>query len=125
MQAMAGMNRGLNLPSIQKIMNDFERESSMMDMKENMMSDAIDDVMDEEEDEEEEEDKILKEVLDEIGVDLSQKVYHYALYPIAPLNLPYFTVNRCSNGSSDSIYSRKQAACCYRRAIKSFTSCPC
>ncbi|PPQ65103.1 hypothetical protein CVT24_003064 [Panaeolus cyanescens] len=73
-RAMAGMNKGLNLPSIQRIMNDFERESSMMDMKENMMSDAIDDVMDEEEDEEEEEDKILKEVLDEIGVDLSQKL---------------------------------------------------
>lgn len=46
----------------------------MMDMKEEMMSDAVDDVMDEEEDEEEEGDKILKEVLDEIGVGLSQQV---------------------------------------------------
>jgi len=69
------MNRGLNLPAIQKIMNEFEKESSMMDMKEEMMSDSIDDVMDEaEEDEEEEGDKILKQVLDEIGVDLSQQV---------------------------------------------------
>ncbi|KAG6833212.1 Charged multivesicular body protein 2A [Tephrocybe sp. NHM501043] len=73
-KAMASMNRGLNLPSIQKIMNDFEKESSMMDMKEEMMSDAVDDVMDEEEDEEEEGDKILKEVLDEIGVNLSQQL---------------------------------------------------
>ncbi|KAF9533337.1 Snf7-domain-containing protein [Crepidotus variabilis] len=73
-KAMASMNRGLNLPSIQRIMNDFEKESSMMDMKEEMMSDAVDDVMDEEEDEEEEGDKILKEVLDEIGVDLSQQL---------------------------------------------------
>ncbi|KAF5331026.1 hypothetical protein D9619_005720 [Psilocybe cf. subviscida] len=73
-RAMASMNRGLNLPSIQKIMNEFEKESSMMDMKEEMMSDAVDDVMDAEEDEEEEGDKILKEVLDEIGVDLSQKL---------------------------------------------------
>ncbi|KAF8964637.1 Snf7-domain-containing protein [Flammula alnicola] len=73
-RAMASMNRGLNLPSIQKIMNDFEKESSMMDMKEEMMSDAVDDVMDAEEDEEEEGDKILKEVLDEIGVDLSQQL---------------------------------------------------
>lgn len=69
------MNRGLNLPSIQRIMTEFEKESSMMDMKEGMMSDAVDDVMDgEEEDEEEEGDKILKEVLDEIGVNLSQQV---------------------------------------------------
>ncbi|KAF8197371.1 vacuolar sorting protein DID4 [Pholiota molesta] len=50
------------------------RESSMMDMKEEMMSDTIDDVMDGEEDEEEEGDKILKEVLDEIGVNLSQQL---------------------------------------------------
>lgn len=69
------MNRGLNLPQIQRIMTEFEKESSMMDMKEEMMSDAVDDVMDEEEDEEEEGDKILKQVLDEIGVDLSQQVY--------------------------------------------------
>lgn len=74
-QAMASMNRGLNLPQIQKIMQDFEKENSMMDMKEEMMSDAVDDVMDDEAEEEEEEgDKILKEVLDEIGVGLSQQV---------------------------------------------------
>jgi len=72
-RAMASMNRGLNLPSIQRIMNDFEKESSMMDMKEEMMSEAVDDVMDEE-DEEEEGDNILKQVLDEIGVDLSQQL---------------------------------------------------
>ena len=69
------MNRGLNLPSIQRIMNEFEKESATMDMKEEMMSDAVDDVMnDEVEDEEEEGDKILKEVLDEIGVDVSHQV---------------------------------------------------
>jgi charged multivesicular body protein 2A len=71
---MASMNRGLNLPGIQKIMNDFEKESSMMDMKETMMSETIDEVMDQEEDEEEEGDKILKEVLDEIGVSLAHQV---------------------------------------------------
>ncbi|KAJ4488265.1 vacuolar sorting protein DID4 [Lentinula aciculospora] len=73
-RAMGAMNRGLNLPAIQRIMTEFERESSMMDMKEEMMSDAVDDVMDDEEDEEEEGDKILKEVLDEIGVSLSQQL---------------------------------------------------
>ena len=76
-QAMASMNRGLNLPGIQKIMNDFEKESSMMDMKEEMMSDAVDDVMDEEENEEEEGDKILKEVLDEIGISLAHEASQF------------------------------------------------
>jgi charged multivesicular body protein 2A len=72
---MKSMNRGLNLPQIQRIMNDFERESATMDMKEEMMNDAVDDVMDDDlEDEEEESDKILKQVLDEIGVGLSQQV---------------------------------------------------
>jgi charged multivesicular body protein 2A len=76
---MAAMNRGLNLPQIQRIMNEFEKENSMKDMKEEMMSDAVDDVMDDEaEDEEEEGDKILKEVLDEIGVSLSQQVRQLA-----------------------------------------------
>ncbi|KAH8117157.1 vacuolar sorting protein DID4 [Phellopilus nigrolimitatus] len=74
-RAMGAMNKGLNLPGIQRIMNEFEKESATMDMKEEMMSDAVDDVMDDEaEDEEEEGDKILKEVLDEIGVDISQQL---------------------------------------------------
>ncbi|KAF8479041.1 vacuolar sorting protein DID4 [Russula ochroleuca] len=74
-RAMKSMNRGLNLPQIQRIMNDFERESATMDMKEEMMNDAVDDVMDDDlEDEEEEGDKILKQVLDEIGVGISQQL---------------------------------------------------
>src|SRR5215813_14141875 len=74
-QAMGAMNRNLNLPSIQRIMNEFEKESATMDMKEEMMSDAVDDAMDDEaEDEEEEGDKILKEILDEMGVGLQHQV---------------------------------------------------
>lgn len=73
---MGMMNRSMNLPQIQRIMQEFERESATMDMKEEMMGDAVDDVMDGEEGigEEEEGDQILKEVLDEIGVSLGQQV---------------------------------------------------
>ena len=67
------MNKQINLPGIQKIMMDFERESEMMDMKEEMMNDAIDDVM-EEEDDEAESDQIVNQVLDEIGINLDQSV---------------------------------------------------
>jgi len=62
-------------------MNDFERESSTMDMKEEMMSDAVDDAMegeDEGEGEEMEGDKILKEVLDEIGMNMNESVCPFA-----------------------------------------------
>jgi charged multivesicular body protein 2A len=84
---MKSMNRGLNLPQIQRIMNEFERESATMDMKEEMMSDAVDDVMDDDlEDEEEEGDKILKQVLDEIGVGISQQVRLAAAPRSSPLN---------------------------------------
>jgi len=44
-RALQSMNRQMNLPQIQKIMSDFERQSEIMDMKEEMMNDAIDDVM--------------------------------------------------------------------------------
>ncbi|KAK9894209.1 Snf7-domain-containing protein [Cystobasidium minutum MCA 4210] len=74
-RAMALMSKTMNLPQISKILQDFERESSSMDMKEEMMSDTIDDVMEDEgETEEEESDKILKQVLDEIGVSVSQQL---------------------------------------------------
>lgn len=98
------MNRGMNLPSISKIMNDFEKESSTMDMKEEMMSDAIDDVMDDElEDEEEEGDKILRQVLDEIGVDLSQKVSSLSCVVTITTVANIRQVDRCSKWASCNI----------------------
>jgi len=70
------MSRQMNLPQIQKILQDFEKESSMMDMKEEMMGEAVDDVMEDNdgEMEEEEGDRILEEVLAEIGVSVGQQV---------------------------------------------------
>ena len=78
-RAMGMMNRSMNLPQVQRIMREFEKESEVMDMKEEMMSDAVDEAMDDDAEgigEEEEGDAILKEVLDSIGVDLSQNVSH-------------------------------------------------
>lgn len=72
-KALSSMNRGVNLPQISKIMMDFSRESEMMDMKQELVNDTIDDAM-EGEDDEEETDQILNQVLDEIGIDLDQKV---------------------------------------------------
>ncbi|KND01568.1 ESCRT-III subunit protein DID4 [Spizellomyces punctatus DAOM BR117] len=72
-KAMRSMNKQINLPGIQKIMMEFERESETMDMKEEMMNDAIDDVM-EEEDDEDESDQIVNQVLDEIGIGLDHSL---------------------------------------------------
>jgi charged multivesicular body protein 2A len=79
MQSMKGatsllgsMNRQMNLPALQRIAMEFERENEIMDERQQMMDDAIDEATGIE-DEEESED-IVKEVLDEIGVDLGQAV---------------------------------------------------
>ena len=67
-------------------MNDFEKESATMDMKEEMMSDAVDDAMegeDEGEGEDVESDKILKEVMDEIGMGMNDAVSSDAVDPRA------------------------------------------
>lgn len=72
-KAMMVMNRRMNIPAMQKILQNFEMQSEMMDMKEEMMADAMDDIFDEDQ-EEEETDEILNQVLDEIGINLSSEV---------------------------------------------------
>ena len=52
-KAMMNMNKQMKLPEIQKIMQEFEKQSEIMDMKEEMMSDVIDDALGDEDDEEE------------------------------------------------------------------------
>ncbi|ERL88001.1 hypothetical protein D910_05390 [Dendroctonus ponderosae] len=69
-RAMASMNRQLNLPQIQRILQEFEKQSEIMDMKEEVMNDAIDDAM-EGDDDEEESDAIVNQVLDELGLQLN------------------------------------------------------
>ncbi|KAI9599335.1 charged multivesicular body protein 2a [Syncephalis fuscata] len=72
-KVMKSMNHTMNLPALQRIMQEFEMESEAMDMKEEMMSDAVDDVMMDEEDEDEEE-LIVRQVLDEMGIQLDQQL---------------------------------------------------
>lgn len=69
---LGGMNRNMNLPGLQRIMMEFERENEVMDQRQEMMDDAVDDAMGV--DDEEEGEEVMKEVLDEIGVDLSKSV---------------------------------------------------
>merc|ERR1719508_245384 len=72
-RAMQKMNNQLKLPQIQKIMMEFEKQSEIMDMKEEMMEDAIDDAMGDEDDEEEG-DAIVTQVLDELGLQLTDQL---------------------------------------------------
>merc|ERR550537_870424 len=68
-KAMGAMNKQINMPQMQKIMMEFEKEADMMDMKE----DVMDDVMGAEEDEEES-DMLVNQVLDELGLSLGEEL---------------------------------------------------
>lgn len=62
----------MNLPALQRIAMEFEKENDMMDQRQEMMDDAVDDAMGVE-DEEESED-VVNQVMDELGIDLGQAV---------------------------------------------------
>merc|ERR1719367_880590 len=72
-KAMMNMNKQMKLPEIQKIMQEFEKQSEIMDMKEEMMSDVIDDALGDEDDEEES-DAIVSQVLDELGLQMTDQI---------------------------------------------------
>eukprot|EP01121_Diplochlamys_sp_Union-15-3_P017986 TRINITY_DN6453_c0_g1_i1.p1 TRINITY_DN6453_c0_g1~~TRINITY_DN6453_c0_g1_i1.p1 ORF type:complete len:136 (+),score=33.84 TRINITY_DN6453_c0_g1_i1:35-409(+) len=72
-RAMIRMNRQINLPAMQQIMMEFERQSEIMNMKEEVIGETMDDML-EQDDEEEETETIINQVLDEIGIDIGQEL---------------------------------------------------
>uniref|UniRef100_A0A8C3Y5Y2 Charged multivesicular body protein 2A n=1 Tax=Catharus ustulatus TaxID=91951 RepID=A0A8C3Y5Y2_CATUS len=72
-RAMATMNRQLKLPQIQRILQEFQKQSELMDMKEELMNDAIDDALGDEDDEDES-DAVVSQVLDELGLNLTDEL---------------------------------------------------
>jgi charged multivesicular body protein 2A len=85
MQAMKGatgvlgsMNRSMNLPALQRIAMEFEKENDIMDQRQEMMDDAIDDVTGLEDEAEGEE--VVEQVLEEIGIDLKEAVSSFLVF---------------------------------------------
>lgn len=70
--ALGSMNKSMNLPQLQRIAMEFERENDIMEQRQEMMDDAVDDAMDV--GVEEEGDEVVEQVLEEIGVDFNQAV---------------------------------------------------
>lgn len=69
---LGSMNKQMNLPALARIAQEFERETDIMDQRQEMMDDAIDEGMMDEDEEESEE--IVQKVLDEIGIDLDNQL---------------------------------------------------
>ena len=89
--ALGSMNRSMNLPALQRIAMEFERENDIMEQRQEMMDDAVDDAMDV--GVEEEGDEVVEQVLEEIGVDLNQSVS-------APLQAPPHCILGLGGGSN-------------------------
>lgn len=70
---MGQMNKAMKPEETAKIMQQFQQESMKFDMSEDMMNDALEDMFENDGDEEEE-DRIVNQVLDEIGIDISNKM---------------------------------------------------
>ncbi|GAB1196834.1 hypothetical protein APSETT444_006112 [Aspergillus pseudonomiae] len=107
MQSMKGatmllgsMNRQMNLPALQRIAMEFERENDIMDQRQEMMDDAIDEATGMEGEDEDSED-IVKEVLDEIGVDLSQAVRVLFFVHIRAVRILTFTFEQLGETPTD------------------------
>ncbi|KAL4732334.1 ESCRT-III subunit protein did4 [Fusarium chlamydosporum] len=69
-RALGSMNKQMNLPQLQRIAMEFERENDIMDQRSEIMDDVFDDAMDV--GVEEEGDEVVEQVLEEIGVDFNQ-----------------------------------------------------
>ncbi|KNC76465.1 hypothetical protein SARC_11033 [Sphaeroforma arctica JP610] len=72
-KAMGRMNKQMNLPNMQKIMMEFEKQSEMMEMKAEMMDDVMEDTLGDADDEEAT-DEIVNKVLDELGLSLEEQL---------------------------------------------------
>lgn len=71
--AMHKMNKAVDVPSINKMMADFERENAKTEIMQEIMGDTIDDALGGEENEEEE-DAVVNQVLDEIGITFGEEL---------------------------------------------------
>jgi len=81
-KAMGKMNKAVNVPTITKMMAEFERENAKTEMMQEVMGDAIDDALADEATEEEQ-DAVVNQVLDEIGISFGEE-----LPEAAGLNVP-------------------------------------
>lgn len=121
MQSMKGatkllgsMNRQMNLPALQRIAMEFEKENDIMDQRQEMMDDAIDDVTGLEDEEEGEE--VVNQVLDELNIDLKQTVSaHRKVQQLTAYIANIAQARRNTGGTADRSNARGQSCASCRR----------
>ena len=108
-QLLGSMNRQMNLPALQRIAMEFEKENDVMDQRQEMMDDAIDDVTGLEDDEAEGED-VVNQVLDEIGVDLGQSVRFLGTVKCNVTNADTFQLGETPSGLQNNAVAEGKVA---------------
>merc|ERR1712168_470064 len=81
-KAMQRMNKTMNLPNIQKIMMEFEKQSEIMDTKAELVDDVMDDVL---EDTSADADVEVAKVLSELNIEMGDKLNEA---PVANTTMP-------------------------------------
>ncbi|ODM93498.1 Charged multivesicular body protein 2a [Orchesella cincta] len=71
-KAMQRMNKQLNLPQITKILQEFEKQSEIMETKEEMMGEVVYDALGGDNDEESK--ALVAQVLDELGLQIGDQL---------------------------------------------------
>lgn len=67
------MNSTMNLPVMQQLAHEFEKQSELSEFNQELLSETVDDVF-EAEDEEEKTELMMQQVLDEAGLDLTSNM---------------------------------------------------
>lgn len=70
---MVRMNQQIDIKSMQQVIMEFEKQSEILEQKEEMIGDTMDDMMDVSDEEAETED-VIDQVLTEIGINLSSEL---------------------------------------------------
>ena len=77
-KAMHKMNKAVDVPGINKMMQEFEKENAKTEIMQEIMGDTIDDALGDDANEEEE-DAIVNQVLDEIGISFGEELPEAAM----------------------------------------------
>lgn len=93
------MNRQMNMPAMQKMMMEFERQNEMMEFKSEMMDDTMDDIFTAE-DEEEQTENMVGQILDEIGINVAGSMANAPMKPASPL------MNVAADAEDDGLQAR-------------------
>lgn len=104
-KTMAKMNKVMNPAHISKVTQQFGQEHMKLDIKSEMMGDALDAAFGEEGDSEEE-DAIVNQVLDEIGISINEKM---GIAPRVPAGASGMVSNRRQTNDADAEIERMLA----------------